>query len=88
MWIGQVPRFKTQYPEIHIQIFSKKGVGALRLWNYNKGLKQANCGVKELEIYVNGSPKWFGIVNKGPGNRFEEYVTEVMLMPGVRLPSL
>jgi len=56
MWYCSFPT----YPKcawIFIGFTSKHGVGALRIWNYNKSSIDATKGVKELEIFLNENPK-------------------------------
>ena len=78
MWFCQFPT----YPKcawIFIGFSSKYDVGALRIWNYNKSSIDATKGVKELEIFLNEQPKWYGPVKCGVGNEESEYCTTIYL---------
>jgi len=84
-------RFPT-YPKcalLFIGVVSKAGIGALRIWNFNKSSIDATKGVKELEIFLNDSPKWFGTVKCGVGNDTSEYGTTIFLhVNDILLPEL
>ena len=87
MWLCNYPH-ELITPEIVINCHLEHGIGGLRIWNYNKGIKDTINGVKELEVYINGEPKWFGLVNRGTGNIWEEYYTQIKIKKRVVLPRL
>jgi len=69
MWLCAFP----SYPKcglIECSFISNYGIGAIRIWNYNRSSIDTTKGVKELEIFVNGNPKWFGTINRGSGNDY------------------
>lgn len=39
--------------EIGIHGKSRKGIGALKIWNYNKSLAESSKGIKEVEVLLN-----------------------------------
>jgi len=75
-------------PEISITLKTMKGVGGIRIWNYNKSLIESVKGIKELEIIQNKNVIWFGVVNRAPGNESEPYHTEVIIKKGLVLPKV
>lgn len=49
MWQGTMPD-PPKCMEIGIKFKSTKGIGAIRIWNYNKSLIDSVKGIKEVEI--------------------------------------
>ncbi len=87
MWLCSMPAPPTT-PEIYLNINSAKGIGAIRIWNYNKSLIESTKGIKELEIIHNKNIVWCGIVNRGPGNEYEAYHMEICLKKDINLPKI
>jgi hypothetical protein len=86
MWECNIPPPPIT-PELYINT-KKHKIGALRIWNYNKSVLESIKGVKEVEIVSDDKLVWSGILNRGSGNTNSEYVTEIILKPGIYLPDL
>ncbi|CAB4005620.1 Hypothetical predicted protein [Paramuricea clavata] len=54
-------------------------VAKIKVWNYNKKMKDLSVGVKEVKIFTNGSLVWDGIIDKGCGNQIYDYAEVVYL---------
>jgi len=87
MWLCSMPA-PPMTAEMFITLKNVKGVGAFRIWNYNKSLIDSIKGIKKLEIIHNKNLVWIGNVNRGPGNEFETYHTEIILKQGITLPPI
>ena len=87
MWVCTLPP-PPKCAEIGLNLDGQKGIGALRIWNYNKSLIESTKGIKELEIMLNNQLVWSGMIQKGPGNENEEYVTEIKFISTISLPLL
>ncbi|KAL4511622.1 hypothetical protein ABPG72_012467 [Tetrahymena utriculariae] len=72
MWFGTMPD-PPKCMEIGIKFKSNKGIGALRVWNYNKSLIDSVKGIKEIEIIRNNNLIWVGQIKKGIGKESENY---------------
>ncbi|EAR94456.2 hypothetical protein TTHERM_00052450 (macronuclear) [Tetrahymena thermophila SB210] len=72
MWLGTMPD-PPKCMEIGIKFKSSKGIGALRVWNYNKSLIDSVKGIKEIEITRNNNLIWVGQIKKGIGKESENY---------------
>ena len=87
MWICSMPP-PPKCAEIGITLQGNRGIGALRIWNYNKSLIESTKGIKECELILNQQLIWSGTIQRGPGNENEEYVTEIKIIPDIKLPIL
>jgi len=86
MWLCSLPS-PPLTPELYINI-KKHTISAIRIWNYNKSIIDSVKGFKEIEIIHDDKVIWSGVLNRGPGNEFDEYVTEIILQPEVKLPPI
>ena len=57
MWLFNMP-MPPKCAEILIKLNTKDGIGAIRIWNYNRSLLESVKGVKELEIIKDGESVW------------------------------
>jgi hypothetical protein len=80
MWLAPMPAPPNNL-EILITIPASIQLGGMRLWNYNKSFLDSVKGIRELEVLLNGNVMWYGIVNRGCGNKFDVYSTDVKLLP-------
>jgi hypothetical protein len=87
MWICNMPAPPVT-PEIFLSIKHERPIAALRIWNYNKSMIESIKGIKDVEVVYNGALAWIGILNRGSGNEFEEYVTEIYFKDRIKLPTL
>jgi hypothetical protein len=53
MWLSSMPE-PPACLEIGINFDSKNGIGAIKIWNYNKSLLESVKGIKDLEVLLNG----------------------------------
>ncbi|XP_072167978.1 katanin-interacting protein-like [Diadema setosum] len=51
----------------------------IRIWNFNKSLKDLSIGIKKTRILVGGELVWEGTVDKGCGNQVFDYSTTIPL---------
>lgn len=65
--------------ELGIVFKSADRLATLRIWNYNKSLLDSVCGAQEIELMLDGSFVWSGVIKRAPGNEYENYVTEINL---------
>ena len=64
----------TKYPvELFFTLNTCKKVNAVKLWNYNKSLKDLAKGVKNFEVKVNNVLVYSGELEKGCGNHIFDY---------------
>lgn len=76
MWVTYMP----QYPkclELGILFKSEYKLSLIKIWNYNKSLIDSVKGVKEIELLLDGNIVWAGTIRRGPGNEYEDYVTNI-----------
>ena len=64
MWSCNLPQFPLNL-EIQINFSKEIELGGLKIWNYNKNSIEISKGVKDCEIFYNGSLKWKGIIKRG-----------------------
>lgn len=48
-------------------------LAAIKIWNYNKSVRDSTKGVRELEVFLNGEHKFGGDVKMGRGQVNEDY---------------
>lgn len=87
MWLCNMPAPPIT-PEIYINSKSNVKIGGFRIWNYNRSLIDSIKGIKEIEIVSSGTVVWAGVINRAPGNEYEEFVTEIYLKPNIKFPDL
>ena len=75
-------------PEIFINLTWPKKLGAMRIWNYNKSMIESTKGIKELEIVNHGVVIWSNELTRAPGNPYEQYCNEIILISGTKLPAI
>lgn len=69
MWVGHLPPPQTPpvYLEIIIHFQSGTELSALKVWNYNKSVRDSTKGVREVEVFLNNEIKYEGTVRMGRG---------------------
>ncbi|XP_054763910.2 uncharacterized protein LOC129270575 [Lytechinus pictus] len=55
------------------------GISRMKIWNFNKTLKDLNIGVKEARVLLGDKAIWEGTVDKGCGNQVFDYSTTIMI---------
>ncbi|XP_041473507.1 katanin-interacting protein-like isoform X2 [Lytechinus variegatus] len=55
------------------------GISKMKIWNFNKTLKDLNIGVKEARVLLGDKVIWEGTVDKGCGNQVFDYSTTIMI---------
>lgn len=48
-------------------------LSAVKIWNYNKSMRDATKGVREIEVFLNNELKHEGTVCMGKGSTKEDY---------------
>ena len=75
MWIGHLP--PPQQPPLHLEIYiwlpKDSEVSAVKIWNYNKSVRDSTKGVREIELYLNNELKYEGTVKMGRGQTRDDY---------------
>ena len=66
MWCTLMPE-APDCLEIFVSVESVCGIGAVKIYNYNKSLLESIKGIKELEIILDQFLVWDGTLNKGTG---------------------
>ncbi|XP_028395506.1 LOW QUALITY PROTEIN: protein KIAA0556-like [Dendronephthya gigantea] len=54
-------------------------ISRIKVWNYNKKMKDLSIGAKEVRIFTSGSLAWDGVIDKGCGNQIYDYAEEINL---------
>lgn len=67
MWIGSLPPPQTPPVEIVIQYALKTELAAVKIWNYNKSLRNGTKGVQDIQLFLNDELKYEGPVRMGRG---------------------
>ncbi|XP_048575764.1 katanin-interacting protein [Nematostella vectensis] len=66
---------------IRLPVSASEGtVSRIVFWNYNRGVKYLNIGVKDLRLFIGGVLVWKGTIDKGCGNQVFDYSKEVNLV--------
>ena len=81
MWLVPLPVPPLNL-EICISLPSSDPPAGLRLWNYNKSFLDSVKGIKEIQLYKDKELVWEGIVQRGCGNKFDDYSTDIPLASG------
>lgn len=79
MWIVPLP-----VPPLNLEIIINltENPAGMRIWNYNKSFLESVKGIKELQVYKDKEIVWEGQVKRGSGSKYDEYFTDVALVPG------
>lgn len=69
MWIGSLPL--PQSPPLYLEIlvfFARDTkLSAVKIWNYNKSVRDSTKGVRDIQLFVNDELKYEGPVRMGRG---------------------
>ena len=90
MWLGYLPT-PPQRLEILIRFDKAINLGGIKIWNYNKSIRDSTKCVNELKIMLNDTIMWTGSLQKGKGQINLDYATAIVLKsnaePGFALPQ-
>ena len=81
MWLVPLPAPPLNL-EICISLPNTESPAGLRIWNYNKSFLDSVKGIKEIQLYKDKELVWEGIVQRGCGNKFDDYSTDISLIQG------
>ena len=81
MWLVPLPVPPLNL-EICISLPSAEAPAGLRLWNYNRSFLDSVKGVKEIQLYKDKELVWEGTVQRGCGNKYDDYSTDIPLALG------
>ena len=83
MWIGSLPAPQTPPVFLEIIIFFALNVdlSAVKIWNYNKSMRDATKGVREIEVLLNNELKFEGTVCMGKGSTKDDYSQLITIGP-------
>ena len=79
MWLVPLPA--PPY-NLELVVSLTENPAGLRIWNYNKSFLESVKGVKEIQVFKDKDMIWEGQVKRGCGNKYDEYFTDVPLVPG------
>lgn len=79
MWLVPLP-----VPPLTLEICFNltEAPAGLRIWNYNKSFLDSVKGIKEIQLFRDKEIIWEGVVQRGCGNKFDDYSTDVILLQG------
>lgn len=60
-------------------------MAAIKIWNYNKSVRDSTKGVRELEVFLNGEHKFGGTVKMGRGQVNEDYSQLITIQDDVQI---
>ena len=83
-----MPQYPPVYLEFKIFYNQSAQIGAFKIWNFNKSMKDSMKCVREAEIYLNGQHKFRGIITKGSGSTTSDYSEIIVLKDGIDAASL
>ena len=87
MWIGSLPL--PQHPPIYLEVVIHfaltSDLAAIKIWNYNKSVRDSTKGVRDVEVLLNGQLKYEGVVKMGRGQVQEDYSQLISIQEGVQV---
>lgn len=87
MWIGSLPL--PQHPPIYIEVVIhfalSSDLAAVKIWNYNKSVRDGTKGIRDVEILLNDELKFEGVVKMGRGQVKEDYSELISIKDGVQV---
>ena len=60
-------------------------LAAIKIWNYNKSVRDSTKGVREIEVFLNGENKFGGVVKMGRGQVNEDYSQLIAIQDDVQI---
>lgn len=84
MWYAIMPDL-PQSLEILITCQSQHGVGAVKVWNYNRNLLDTIIGVRHVQLLLDGQTVWEGVIKRGSGNEGGNVCTLIKIRPDIPL---
>ncbi|CAH8560633.1 unnamed protein product [Schistosoma turkestanicum] len=72
MWLTPFTSGERHFIEITLPKWIESPIALLRIWNYNKSRVHSYRGVKELLIYLDNQPIFYGEISKASGLEFGE----------------
>jgi hypothetical protein len=75
MWIGRLPLPQNPPISLEIIIFFALTIdlSAVKLWNYNKSMRDGTKGIRDIELYINDDLKFSGTVKMAKGSTTIDY---------------
>lgn len=75
MWIVRLP--PPQNPPVFLEVIVNFAItielSAVKLWNYNKSLRDGTKGLRDIELFLNDDLKYTGIVKMARGLKSGDY---------------
>ncbi|XP_067133505.1 katanin-interacting protein-like isoform X3 [Centruroides vittatus] len=94
MWSCEFPEksFISLVFTIHLPLTNQKNtnnsyVSAIRIWNYNKDVKELNVGVQRAKIIIGDTVIFDGEFQQGCGNESYDYSQTIYLDPSIQYAS-
>ncbi|CAH8606188.1 unnamed protein product [Heterobilharzia americana] len=72
MWLTPFTLGQRHFVEIKFPQWIKSPVALIRIWNYNKSRVHSYRGVKDMIIYLDNQPIFYGEISKASGLEFGE----------------
>jgi len=87
MWIGSLPMPQTPpiFLEILVYFALNVDLAAVKIWNYNKSVRDSTKGVRDIELYLNGELKYEGTVKMGRGQIQDDYSQLISFQENVKI---
>ena len=87
MWIGSLPLPQTPpvFLEISVYFALNIDLGAVKIWNYNKSVRDGTKGVRDIELHLNDELKYEGTVKMGRGQINDDYSQLIAIQENVKI---
>ena len=87
MWIGSLPLPQTPpiFLEILVYFALNIDLAAVKIWNYNKSVRDGTKGVRDVELYLNDELKYEGTVKMGRGQINDDYSQLIAIQENVKI---
>ena len=73
MWFCNLPLLSEEHVSIELTFQAQDRIGFIRVWNYNKTVIDAKMGVKQTNVYLDGSLIYQGSIRQGTGSPIADY---------------
>lgn len=69
MWIGSLPLPQTPPVHLEITVYYARDteLSAVKIWNYNKSVRDSTKGIRDIQLFINEELRHEGMVRMGRG---------------------
>ena len=87
MWIGRLPLPQSPPISLEIIVFYALSIelSAVKLWNYNKSMRDSTKGLRDIEVYINDQIEYTGPVKIAKGSRTVDYSQLITFQENVKI---